>query len=390
MDRVSSISPAVSPRDAPGPNVVEVNLFGPGYGESVLVHLGSNQWLVVDSCAPYDEAEPIALTYLRRIGVNFSRAVKYIVATHWHDDHIRGFSRLVRSCPRADVFLSSALTHRPLMRLVRANVPRHVPNLREMNRSIDTLLSRRRRSGQPYSFLLENTVLHSTLLHPDNSVEIWALSPSAIDVREALRQIRHLLREEDRRKIPAVPDPRENRASVVLHVRSGNQQMLLGADREIQRSHSRGWASVGACVARRGLGRATLLKVAHHGSPNGDSEIIWRDLLEKDPVAVLTPFRRGNEGGRPRAEDVASLCARTRWLFTTSAPGLNDGHQLQPTEPVSEAEAAIGVEVIEPAQLPLGHIRARADAAGGPWSVDLVRPAAHLCRGDVSREISSL
>ena len=386
MDRLSRISLTVSPSDAPGPNVVEVNLFGPGYGESVLVHLSSNQWLIVDSCAPYDEAEPVALTYLRRIGVDFSRAVKYIVATHWHDDHIRGFSRLVESCRQADVFLSSALTHRPLMRLVRASIPRHVPNLREMHRAIETLLSRRRSSGQPYSFLLENTALHSTLLHPDNDVEIWALSPSSVDVREALHQIRYFLREEDRHTIPAVPDPRENRASIVLHVRSGNQRLLLGADREIQRSRGRGWASVAACVARRGLERATLLKVAHHGSPNGDSDIIWRNLLHEDPVAVLTPFNKGNEGGRPRADDIARLCARTKWSFTTSAPRPDGLYRSPLAESASEAEVAMGFEIAEPAQPPLGHIRARADTDGGPWSVDLIGPAAHLCGQSSSRE----
>jgi len=381
MDRVSRIiSLTDSPNDAPGSGVVEVNLFGPGYGESILVHLGSNQWLIVDSCAPYDEADPIALGYLRRIGVDPSSAVKYIVATHWHDDHIRGFSRLVESCPQADVFISSALTHRPLMRLVRANVPRHVTNLREMHRAIETLLSRPRRSGQPYSFLLENSALHSALLHPGNDVEIWALSPSSVDVREALRQIRFFLREEDRRTIPAVPNPRENRASVVLHVRSGSQRLLFGADREVQGSSARGWTSVAACAARRGLERATLLKVAHHGSPNGDSEIIWRDLLEEDPVAVLTPFKRGNEGGRPRADDIARLCARTKWSFTTSAPGSVESPHFSPSEFVPEAEMAMGFEVVvEPAQPPLGHIRARADNDGGPWSVDLMRPAAHLC-----------
>jgi beta-lactamase superfamily II metal-dependent hydrolase len=377
---ITQITQRAAYRGTPGEDVVEVNLFGPGYGESVLVHLGHSRWLVVDSCAPSDEAQPAALSYLDSIGVDSGRDVKYIVATHWHDDHVRGFSRIINACPAADVFLSDALTHKPLMRFVKANAPRHVTNLREMNRAIETLLSRRRDEGPPYSFLGENKAVHSSLHHPSNDVEIWALSPSSVDVQQALRGLRYYLEGDSMYSLPAIPNPRENHASIVLHVRVGSQRLLLGADREKRTNAGQGWASVATCAARRDLKPATLLKVAHHGSPNGDSDVIWRDLLEADPIALLAPFRRGHEGGRPRAEDVASLCGRTRWAFTTSAAGDSDEERVESAEIESEAEAAMGIEEIEPAQLPLGHIRARAQASGGPWSVELIRPAAYLCK----------
>ena len=35
---------------APSAREIEVSLFGPGYGECVLVHLGEGQWMIVDSC----------------------------------------------------------------------------------------------------------------------------------------------------------------------------------------------------------------------------------------------------------------------------------------------------------------------------------------------------
>ena len=381
MNRVSRVSLSSPPTDAPASDVVEVNLFGPGYGESVLMHLGSNQWLVVDSCAPYDEAEPTALTYLRHIGVEASEAIKYIVATHWHDDHIRGFSSIVSSCPQADVFLSSALTHKPFLRLVLVNAPRHVTNLREMNRTIKTLHERRQQtSAQPYSFVLENTALHSNLLHPNNEVEVWALSPSSVDVTAALSQVGYFLTQEDRPRLSSIPDPKENRTSIVLYIRSGNQRVLFGADREKQRAKTRGWNSVVACATKRGLNRATLFKVAHHGAPNGDSNMIWSDLLEEDPVAILTPFRRGTDGGRPRPRDISALCARTKWAFTTSDVSVSRARNKKSAAIGIRAEdAAMGIQVLGPAQLPLGHIRARADVAGGPWMIDLVRPAAYLC-----------
>ncbi len=36
--------------NAPEPDEIEVSLIGPGYGESVLVHLGDGEWVVADSC----------------------------------------------------------------------------------------------------------------------------------------------------------------------------------------------------------------------------------------------------------------------------------------------------------------------------------------------------
>ena len=381
MDSCKVITEKEACTDAPEEDVVEVNLFGPGYGESIVVHLGSAQWLVVDSCASDDEADPAALVYLRQIGVDYEKEVKYIVATHWHDDHIRGLSRLITSCPAADVFISDALRYEALMSLVFEKSPRPITNLREMNRSIETLLARKPDAGQPYRFLLEDTAVHSALHHPNDDVQIWALSPSSVDVHQALSMLRYLLPSESN-ELTAVPNPRENHASVVLHVRVGNQKILLGADREVATNNGRGWESVAACAARRALKRGTFLKVPHHGSPNGDSLIIWSDLLEGDCVAVLAPFRRGREGGRPRAADTARLCLRTRWSFTTSAP---DDYSKEPPGDVHSESEAMGYEQPEPAQLPLSQVRARALATGGPWSIELVPPAAHLCKSSDCR-----
>ncbi len=36
--------------DSPGQDIIEVSIFGPGKGEPILVHLGRNEWIIVDSC----------------------------------------------------------------------------------------------------------------------------------------------------------------------------------------------------------------------------------------------------------------------------------------------------------------------------------------------------
>ena len=38
------------PVDPPASDVFEVSIFGPGKGESIVVHIGNGRWIVVDSC----------------------------------------------------------------------------------------------------------------------------------------------------------------------------------------------------------------------------------------------------------------------------------------------------------------------------------------------------
>ena len=93
----------------PQEDEIEVSVFGPGYGESVLVHIGHQEWLLVDSCLDFASRQPAPLAYLRSIGVNPSEAVKLVVATHWHDDHIRGLGTVLHTCEVAQFVCSVAL-----------------------------------------------------------------------------------------------------------------------------------------------------------------------------------------------------------------------------------------------------------------------------------------
>ena len=88
----------------PGEGDFELTLLGPGYGESLVLHVGGGIWVLVDSC--HNAAgSPQALQYLENIGINPSEVVDLIVATHWHDDHIRGIAKLVETCKKSDFLL---------------------------------------------------------------------------------------------------------------------------------------------------------------------------------------------------------------------------------------------------------------------------------------------
>ena len=72
------------PGHPPGDDEFEVTLLGPGYGESVVLHIGGGVWILVDSCGRADA--PAALEYLGGIGLDPALVVVLIVATHWHDE----------------------------------------------------------------------------------------------------------------------------------------------------------------------------------------------------------------------------------------------------------------------------------------------------------------
>ena len=111
----------------PADDEIEVSLFGPGVGECVLVHLGRGEWIIVDSCCPVGVSEPIALTYLQALGVAPANAVRLVIATHWHSDHIRGMAQLLVACEQAAFVCSGALETPTFVRLITALDPRWTP-----------------------------------------------------------------------------------------------------------------------------------------------------------------------------------------------------------------------------------------------------------------------
>ena len=96
---------------APAADEIEVTLFGPGYGEAIAVHLGEGAWLLVDSCIDPESKAPASGTYLEQIGIDAGQ-VRAIVASHWHDDHVRGISQLAAKYPKADFVISAVFNNK--------------------------------------------------------------------------------------------------------------------------------------------------------------------------------------------------------------------------------------------------------------------------------------
>ena len=218
----------------PRADEVEVSLFGPGFGECILVHLGSGNWLLVDSCFDQRRRVQPALAYLRQIGYDPASTVRLIVATHWHDDHIRGLTEVVRTCEAADFYCSSALRKPEVLTVIGAQAAyTQSSGARELHDVLTVLGQRSAVSGSPLIRWAgaERLLFQQHLIGERIESTVMSLSPSDASVTRAIRAIGRLLPQlgGSPRHSPA---PSPNDTAVVLWVRIGCTALLLGAELE--------------------------------------------------------------------------------------------------------------------------------------------------------------
>ena len=165
-----------------------------------------------------------------------------------------------------------------------------------------------------------------------------------------------------------------NHLSVVLEVTVGTRRVLLGGDLEHNAGRStEGWQAI-IDDPHRTTQRSAAYKVAHHGSMTAHHEGVWDDLLDVDPVAIVSPFTLGRVV-LPTPEGKRLLLSRTKQAYIT----LNRLPQPKTRPGVVERQLvrhAMNRRVVE---APIGHIRLRADGDGsGLWSTALFGAAATL------------
>ena len=102
----------------PNSDEIEVSLFGPGIGECCVIHLGDNEWLIIDSCLDPSTKNPTPLLYLQNLDVDPAHAVKLFVISHWHSAQIKGASNVAAICERSYIFFSEAQLRDELLALV--------------------------------------------------------------------------------------------------------------------------------------------------------------------------------------------------------------------------------------------------------------------------------
>jgi hypothetical protein len=292
----------------PDPDEIEFTIFGPGYGEAIILHLGENNWMLVDSCLfpKTKDKEPISLYYLNQIGVDPS-SVQTIVASHWHDDHIRGLSALVRKYDQADFFMSGIFNDREMLDFLAA-----YDDVEGVGRGTKELTQCIQSSHNP-KFAIQRVELYDKMIG-SYQIKVMAFSPTSNAQIQSKIHYAKYLPGQGKGRVSFAPDLMPNIEAVVIHVDLDGEAILLGSDLE---NHQAGWQAVisdSMCLSKT---PASVYKVAHHGSISGDHPDIWNKLLKDKPYVSLTPFIRGDKN-LPTDEDRERLREKSKYAFISS------------------------------------------------------------------------
>lgn len=206
------------------------------------MHVGGGAWVIVDPCID-DQANPRSLRYLATIGVDPS-AVVLVIATHWHDDHIRGIATIVEACTKADFCCAAALRSHEFLTVVDAWGQRPLAKAGSGVRELYRVFSHLHAKGKKPIFALADRRLYD-----QKECQIWSLSPSDAFFGGCLTSIAHLSSAQGPTNT-RVPDPKSNDTAVALWIGVGDAIVLLGSDLE-----KRGWTEVLHSGARPGQRR---------------------------------------------------------------------------------------------------------------------------------------
>jgi len=319
--------------------------------------------MLVDSCLDPDSKSPATERYLDNIGVN-ARQVRLIVASHWHDDHVRGISRLAANHPDAEFVISTVFNTKEAGAFLAAysgasssGLSRGAKELFDVVRARETVFFASHR----------HNVWEATL--NARPVRVTALSPMPAAFAESLARLAQFLPHRGD-AINHAPMLRPNVEAVVLHIDMGDDAVLLGAD--LEEHPTWGWSAV---VSDRWSGarrQATAYKIAHHGSCSGDCPGIWAGLLHPNPAACLTPFTRGSQR-LPTNADRARMKRNTSRAYITSGASRRpdmDNRQLKRLGDICKKIAQVDAG--------FGAVRLRKRIGAPSWAVELFGSAKAL------------
>ena len=299
---------------SPENDEIEISLFGSGYGESILIHTGNNEWSIIDSCYSKGIEKPSALYYLDQIGVDLSN-VKSITATHWDDDHIRGLGKIVEECTNAKFIISAAISDQKFVKLVVDSPLSQAISIGQQSKTgiteFNSIFNTLKNSNRRPDYAIKGTIIWNSQIN-NHSAKIISLSPHSEIFDKAIKSIIAQIPSNDS-SIGYIRPPKTNYTSIVLWVNIGDDRLLLGADME-ESSDYKGWTLL---LEDQSLidKKAQVYKVAHHGSKTGHHDNVWSDLLESDPICMIAPWR----GTRlPSQSDIDRLKKSSNEIYISS------------------------------------------------------------------------
>lgn len=346
----------------PKPDELEISVFGPGYGESVLIHVGNGVWFAIDSCVNHSTKRPAPLDYLNGIGVNPATGIVLIIASHWHDDHVRGLHDLLLASESASFSCSLALTKAEFLTLAKiySTSQGKIPSgPQELYRCLETMKERTQQAGGGAlnRWATIDKLLYQTTFNQPIKCKLTALSPSdEMLSRTQQFMLGYLNAVKKGYSEPRLLSSCPNDVAVALLLEIGDRRVLFGSDLEQETNKSVGWSAVMTSQTVKASGKSCVFKVAHHGAYSGHSDDVWSDLLAETPLAILTPFQHGSLK-IPTEEDRARILSKTNKAYITASPDMSVKLPKKSTKVQSFVDSTVKNRRL--ASGPMGHVRWR-------------------------------
>jgi hypothetical protein len=294
---------------------------------------------------------------LRGIGVDLQN-VCAIVASHWHDDHVAGISSLARDCANATFYLSGVFSDKDAKAFLAAYGGTIAVGQTAGTKELFKVAS----SHGDVVFAYQRTIVHEEKIR-GKTARIVAFSPTQDAQVQTLTRWASYIPTTPNTPVTHAPSLGPNLAAVVLHVEFGNDAVLLGSD--LENHGSLGWAEVIGDPVCSGQRKASVYKVAHHGSVTADLPQIWTQLLVASPVAALTPFNNG-------AVHLPNASDKRRIREATPKAYLSSNASKRPTIPKALMKRMADISKdLTPKNAGFGAIRVRKRATATQWDVTL-------------------
>lgn len=340
----------------PGADEIEVTTLGPGVtsGESIVVHLKDDEWIIIDSCMVGTEVLP--LQYLASIGVGYDKVSK-VICTHWHSDHIRGLPRVLAECRNAKFYLAPVGDFKGYLNVVLkavgiAPVESNVWNI--LNDCLETLY----KEGKRMPDLLAK---NSRILHHNELADMYVIGPSDEMYNRFYASLIRINADKPDQK--DIENMEGNLCSVAFSINFKGQKVLLGGDMETGRPKSQKYNYVlckDACAEHEKCGWCDAIEngnvfydekpyhvvnMPHHSSASSYCPKMWREsFVEGGPIATTTYFKCAKGEDLPTREMLDTYRTHCDVLFSTCGRGHNADKQ----DVTNQGLASIdGLEVME-------------------------------------------
>jgi len=294
----------------PKDNEIEVSVFGRGFGECLVISCGTNEFVVVDSFKNKETGNPIALDYMDAIGLPHS-AIKQVVLTHWHQDHIAGISDVLnKASSDAKLVISPVIRKEKFLEYMAIGMAEKSNSVYEFGKVLNFIKFNRDRIIIP-------SPNRPVFPYKESDVEICTLSPNDVDLIE---YIDALIVPDEKRKT-SYSFPEDNRLSIVMLVKFGTDGVLLGSDLEDTIKCNSGWKGLVSNYYYIN-NKPSLIKIPHHGSSGAHNNDLWNNILIDNPLSVLTVFNKGKK--LPQDEDINRIKSLSKSLFVVGRHTIKD------------------------------------------------------------------